>query len=69
MHFKSTIDTIERYNLSYSILLKNFLLEMIKTNLITNAYPPFLIDKVIKKYFDYKLSSNQNQLNDKSDFY
>ena len=42
---------------------------MIKTNLITNAYPPFLIDKVIKKYFDYKLSSNQNQLNDKSDFY
>ena len=29
-----------------------------------NAYPPFLIDKVIKKYLDYKFSSNQNQLKD-----
>ena len=27
----------------------------------------FLIDKVIKKCLDYKFSSNQNQLNDKSD--
>ena len=33
----------------------------IKSNLIKNAYPPFLIDKVIKKYLDYKFSSNQNQ--------
>ena len=39
----------------------------IKSNLIKNAYPPFLIDKVIKKYLDYKFSSNQNQLKDKSD--
>ena len=39
----------------------------IKTNLIKNAYPPFLIDKVIKKYLDYKFYSNQNQLKDKSD--
>ena len=39
----------------------------IKPNLIKNAYPPFLIDKVIKKYLDYELSSNQNQLKDKSD--
>ena len=39
----------------------------IKTNLIKNAYPPFLIDKVIKKYLDYKFSSNKNQLKDKSD--
>ena len=28
---------------------------------------PFLIDKVIKKYLDYKFSSNLNQLKDKSD--
>ena len=32
-----------------------------------NAYPPFLIDKVIKKYLDYKFSSKQTQLKDKSD--
>ena len=39
-------------------------IESIKSNLIKNAYPPFLIDKVIKKYLDYKLSSSQNQLKD-----
>ena len=39
----------------------------IKPNLIKNAYPPFFIDKVIKKYLDYKFSSNQNQLKDESD--
>ena len=39
-------------------------IENIKSNLIKNAYPPFLIDKVIKKYLDYKFSSNQNQLKD-----
>ena len=42
-------------------------IENIKSNLIKNAYPPFLIDKVIKKYFDYKFSSNQNQLKDTPD--
>ena len=41
--------------------------ENIKSNFIKNAYPPFLIDKVIKKYLEYKFSSNQNQLKDKSD--
>ena len=30
-------------------------------------YSPFLIFKVIKKYLDYKFSSNQNQLKDKYD--
>ena len=39
----------------------------IKSNLIKNAYPPFLIDKVIEKNLDYKSFSNQNQLKDKSD--
>ena len=39
-------------------------IQNIKSNLIENAYPPFLIDKVIKKYLDYKFSSNQNQLKD-----
>ena len=42
-------------------------IENIKSNLIKNAYPPFLINKVIKKYLDYKFSSNQNQLKDTSD--
>ena len=42
-------------------------IENIKSNLIKNAYLPFLINKVIKKYLDYKFSSNQNQLKDKSD--
>ena len=40
-------------------------IENIKSNLIKNAYPPFSIDKVVKKYLDYKFSSNQNQLRDK----
>ena len=38
-----------------------------KSNLIKNVYPPFLINKAIRKYLDYKFSSNQNQLKDKSD--
>ena len=42
-------------------------IESIKSNLIKNAYLPFLTDKVIKKYLDYKLSSNQNQLKDTPD--
>ena len=42
-------------------------IENIKSNLIKNAYPPFLINKVIKKYLDNKSSSNQNQLKDKSE--
>ena len=36
-------------------------IESIKSNLIKNAYPPFLIDRVIKKCFNYQFSSNQNQ--------
>ena len=43
--------------------------ENIKSNLIKNAYRPFLIDKVIKKYLDYKFSSNQTQLKGRSDIY
>ena len=42
-------------------------IENIKSNFIKNAYPPFLVDKVIKKYLDYKFSTNQNQLKDTSD--
>ena len=30
----------------------------IKSNLIENAYPPFLLDKVIKKYLNLKFSIN-----------
>ena len=39
----------------------------IKSNLIKNAYPPLSIGKVIKKYLDYKFSSNHNQLKDTPD--
>ena len=42
-------------------------IENIKSNLITYAYRPFLINNVIKKYFDYKFSSKQNHLKDTSD--
>ena len=42
-------------------------IESIKYNLIKNTYPPFLIDKVIKKCSNYKFSSNQNQVRDTSD--
>ena len=44
-------------------------IENIKSNLIKNAYPPFLINKVVKKYLDHKFSSNKNQLKDTSDVY
>ena len=37
-------------------------IENIKSNLIKNAYPPSLIDKVIKNNLDYKFSSIQSQL-------
>ena len=44
-------------------------IENIKSNLIKNAYPLFLIDKVNKKYLDYKFSNNQNQLKDTYDIH
>ena len=44
-------------------------IENIKSNLIKNAYPSFLIDKVIKKYLDHKFSNIKNQLKDTSDVY
>ena len=39
----------------------------IKPNFIKNAYPQFLIDKIIKRYLNFKFSSKQNQLKDSSD--
>ena len=39
----------------------------IKSNLIKSEYPPFLIAEIIKIYFDYKFSSTQKQLKEKSD--
>ena len=41
-------------------------LESINPNVIKNAYPSFLIDKVIKEYLSYKFSSNENQVKDTS---
>ena len=43
--------------------------ENIKSNVIKNIYPPFLMDKVIKMYLSHKFSSNQNQLKDTSEVY
>ena len=42
-------------------------IENIKSNRIKNGYPPFLIEKIIKKYLDYKFSSSQNKLKGRSD--
>ena len=53
--------------LSMSLWMEFKLLQIIKPNLIKNTYPLFLIDKVIINCLDYKFSSNQNQLTDKSD--
>ena len=39
-------------------------IENIKYVLIKNVYPPFVIDKVIKKCLTYKFFSNENQLKD-----
>ena len=44
-------------------------IESIKSNVIKHAYLSFLIDKVIKKYFNYKFSINQNQVKDTSDIH
>ena len=41
-------------------------IESINPNVIKNSYPPFLIDKVIKKYLSYKFYSNENQVKDTS---
>ena len=41
----------------------------IKSNLTKNACPPFLNNKVIKKYLNHKFSCNQNQLKGASDVY
>ena len=42
-------------------------IESIKSNRIKNAYQPFLINNVIKKYLAHKFFSNQNQLKETSD--
>ena len=44
-------------------------IEKIKSKLFGNAYPPFLINKVIGKYLGHRFSSNQNLLKDTSDVY
>ena len=49
--------------------LRLFYFDVAEPNLTKNAYSPFFIDKVIKKYLNYKVSSNQNQLKDTSDIY
>ena len=44
-------------------------IESIKSNLIKKAYSWFLIEKVIKKYLNYKFSISKNQTKDTSDFH
>ena len=75
LNFKSFTSFLYKISLIKCLIDKSFKtwnsfhndIDNIKSNLIKNAYPPFLIDKVIKKYLDYKFSSNQNQLKDKSE--
>ena len=78
LNFKSFTSFSHKISLIKSLIVRSFKIcnnwnsfhneiENIKSNLIKNAYPPFLVDKVIKKYLDYKFSSNENQLKDKSD--
>ena len=61
MHFRSTIDKSRSRPEGHNDI------ESIKSNLIKNAYPPFLFNIVIKKYLNYKFSCDQNQLKDTSD--
>ena len=42
-------------------------IESIKSNFIKYAYPPFLIHKIIKRYFNHKFCTNENQLKDTFD--
>ena len=42
-------------------------IENIKFNLIRNTYLPFLIDKIVRKYLNHKISSNQNRLKEVCD--
>ena len=44
-------------------------IENIKSSLVKNVYPPFLINKAVKKYVGCKYSSSEKQLKDKSDVY
>ena len=78
LHFKSVTSFSYKISLIKCLIYRSFRIcnnwnsfhndiEKIKSNLIKNARPSFLIDKVIKTYVDYKFSSNQNQLKDKSD--
>ena len=80
LNFKSFISFSYKINLTKFLINRSFKIcnnwnsfhndiENIKSNLIKNAYPPFLINKVIKKYLNYKFSSNQNQLKDTSHVY
>ena len=62
---KSFIDTSFKIFNNWNSFHNN--IENIKSNLIKKPYPPFLIDKVIKRYPDCKFYSNQNQIKDKSE--
>ena len=75
LNFKSFISFSYKISLTKYLIGRSFKIcnnwksfrndiENIKSNLTKNAYPPFLIDKVTKKYLDHKFSSNQNQLKD-----
>ena len=78
LHFKSFTSFSYKINLIKCLIDRSFKIcnnwnsfhndiENIKSNRIKNAYPLFLVDNVIKKYLNYKFSSNQNQLKDTSD--
>ena len=80
LHFKSFTSFSYKISLIKRLIDRSFKIfnswnsfhndiENIKSNLIKSAYPPFLIEKVIKKYLKCKFSSNQNQLIDTPDIH
>ena len=80
LNFKSFTQFTYKISLTKCLLYRSFKIcnnwnyfhndvEYIKSNLVKNSYPPFLIDKVIKKYLDHKISSNKKELKDTSDVY
>ena len=72
LNFRSFTSFLYKISLIKCLIDRSFKIcnndtKKIKSNLVKNAYPSFLIDKVIKEHLDCKFSTNQNQLKDTSD--
>ena len=80
LHFKSSTSFSYKINLIKCLVDGSFKvcnnwdsfhndIESIKSNLMKNVYLPFLINKVINKYLNYKFSSTKIQLKGACDVY